>query len=246
MDLNLSKKKAVEIVEISLSKNGFTKPVEAKVNIVLDGSHSMSTLYSNGTVNALVNRALAVGYKFDDDGTIDVFDFSDGDDHRQLRPAKQSDYGEYNPRMLGGGTAYGPVLNRVADFYYKPVQETKTVKTGGFLGMFKKEKEVTLEEKCPAGRDSFDDKYPVYTIFITDGETLQRARDYDIISKIAKTHKDMFIMFVGIGRENFRFLKDMEAKFDNIGFYDAGDLSQGDEELFSGILPTKAKQVLRG
>ncbi len=245
MDLNLSKKKAVEIVEVTLSKNGFSKQVEAKVNIVLDGSHSMSDLYRNGTVNALVNRALAVGYKFDDDGTIDVFDFSDGNNHRQLKPAKQSDYGSYNPRMLGGGTAYGPVLNRVASYYYDDEVTTKVTKTGGFLGMFKKETREQVT-KCPAGREDRNDKHPVFTIFITDGETLQRARDYDIIKKLTKEHPDMFLMFVGIGREKFCFLKNLAIELDNVDFYNAGDLSQGDEALFSGILSPKAKKVLQG
>ncbi len=245
MDLKLSKKKAVEIVEVSLSKNGYTKPIEAKVNIVLDGSHSMHDLYRNGTVNALVNRALAVGYKFDDDGTIDVFDFSDGCNHRQLKPAKQSDYGSYNPRMLGGGTAYGPVLDRVATYYYDDVVTTKVTKSGGFLGFFQKEHREQVVE-CPAGREDKNDKHPVFTIFITDGETLQRARDYDIIKALTKKHPDMFLMFVGIGREKFSFLKDLSTEIDNVGFYNAGDLSQSDEELFRGILSPKAKNVLKG
>lgn len=245
MDIKLSKKKAVELVELSLSKAGATSKVEAKVNIVLDGSGSMDRLYNNGIVSALVNRALAVGFKFDDDGTIDVFDFAHGDRHRQLPSAKQSDYGKYRIEMLGGGTAYGPVLNRVRNFYYLETTKEKVTKSGGFLGMFQK-KHVSIEKDAPAGRDSFDDKHPVFTIFITDGETQQVARDYDTIKALSELHKDMFIMFVGIGREKFSFLKGLANDLPNVDFYDAGDLSQGDEALFDGILSKKAIKVLSG
>lgn len=245
MDIKLSKKKAVELVELSLSKAGATGKVEAKVNIVLDGSGSMHHLYRNGTVSALVNRALAVGFKFDDDGTIDVFDFAHGDRHRQLAPAKQSDYGKYSIELLGGGTAYGPVLNRVSDFYYKEVDEKVVTKSGGFLGFFQKE-EVTHKKGPAKGRDSYEDKHPVFTIFITDGESQQVARDYDTIKSITEKHEDMFIMFVGVGHEKFSFLKGLANDLPNVDFYDAGDLSQGDEALFDGILSKKAIKVLSG
>lgn len=240
MKLNLSKAQATEIVNVVLSKNGFKTDVEAKVNIVVDNSGSMSELYGNGTVDALVNRALTIGDKFDDDGTINVFSFASYTRHWQHEDATQDNYGKYKIPYLGGATEYSPVLQRVVDFFFKGKKES----TGGFLGMFKKTK-----VSVPEGRENEDDNYPVFTIFITDGETLGGVSDIHKVKKLLKSHeKDMFVSFVGISMygDSFRRLKEIAAECPNADFYDAGKLSMTDEDLFKGILSTKAYNVLKG
>lgn len=242
MKLNLSKEETRSLVSFCLSKAGYENGVEAKVNIVLDGSGSMGNLYRNGTVSALVDRALAVGYRFDDDGSIDVFDFANGDRHRPLPQATQDDHGSYmqGKSMLGGGTAYGPVLERVEDFYYGTTEVVK--KEGGIFGLFAK-KTVTTE--AAEGRDGMEDQFPVFTIFVTDGESLQQYEDSQVINRIMKERKDMFVQFVGIGSSSFNFLRQLDSKFENCGFVEVGDLgSISEEDLMMQILSEKAKNVL--
>ncbi len=239
MDINLSKSKAKELVNVVLSKNGFKTDVKAKVNIVVDNSGSMAELYSSGVVSALVNRALTVGDKFDDDGTINVFSFAMGDKHWQHKDATQGNYGKYKVPFIGGGTEYYPVLNRVKDFFFK----SKIEKSGGFLGMFKKTK-----VGAPEGRDGMDDHYPVFTIFITDGDTLEFS-DVSRVTRLLNSHKkDMFVSFVGISSFSTKFdvLKKISENCENADFFDAGKLSMSDEELFQGILSPKAYKVLKG
>ena len=232
--LNTSKTELQKALKICLSKQGYADDTEAKVNLIVDGSYSMGNLYQNGTVKALIQRALVIGEKFDDDGAIDVFDFADGDRHRMHEQATQESFDTYNISILGGGTAYAPVVKRMTDFYYKEEKGSK-----GFLGLFKK------KAKAAEGRDGMDDKHPVFSIFITDGETLQRDEDQRVLDKILKKHPDMFIQFVGIGRESFSFLRQMEKAHKNAGFTHVSNLSSlTDEELLRSILSEKAKNVL--
>ena len=63
--VNLSKKSGVDLGSTS-----------AKVVVVLDYSGSMSGLYNNGTVQRTINRLVPLGLTFDDNGTIDVYLFS--------------------------------------------------------------------------------------------------------------------------------------------------------------------------
>lgn len=236
MNINLSKSDAKEITTLILSKKGFSSDIKAKVNVVMDGSGSMSDLYDNGTVSTLVNRILTIGQFFDDDGSIDIFDFSNGDNFRQLEPSTQEDY-DRTFKILGGGTSYSPVLREVERFYYS----TEGM-SSGFLGMFKKKVFNTV----PEGREDANDKQPVFTVFITDGASGEPNKDLAEINDILSKRSDMFIMFVGIssGNVNFGMLKSIAKNNINAGFYDAGDLSQTDQELFEGILSPKAASIL--
>ncbi len=239
-NINLSKEETRQTVQLCLSKAGYADNIEAKVNIILDGSGSMHTFYQNGTVSALVDRALAVGFHFDDDGSIDVFDFADGQRHRQLEPATQDDHGSYKLDMLGGGTSYSPVVKRMVDFYYKDSKQV--IKSGGFCGFFQK-KEVI--ETAPEGRDGHGDNHPVFSIFITDGETWNEGLDQTVITKVLKEHPDLFIQFVGIGNSTFSFLKRLADSNNNCGFAHVQSLSStSDSDLMTQILSPKAKAIL--
>jgi uncharacterized protein YegL len=61
---------------VSLKKSGMNEHV-ARVVLVLDISGSMDHLFRNGTVAAIVKKALAVGYLLDDNGEIDIILFGD-------------------------------------------------------------------------------------------------------------------------------------------------------------------------
>lgn len=64
----------VKKVQVSLEKKKLAMD-RAKVVLCLDISGSMSSLYKSGAIDVLVQRVMALGYRFDDDGEIDVFLF---------------------------------------------------------------------------------------------------------------------------------------------------------------------------
>lgn len=93
---------------------------------------------------------------------------------------------------------------------------------------------------------------PVYCIFVTDGECMTERASEDAIIKASKY--GIFWQFVGIGDENFSFLKrldDMSGRqIDNANFFKVKKLKKmSDEELYSKMMAeypeylVKAEQV---
>lgn len=111
----------VKKVQVSLDKRGIGA-ARAKVALCLDISGSMSRMFSQGKVDILVSRAMALGYKFDDDGEIDVFLFGKNfhtvgtvgvDGYRGLVGRIRETY------SLEGDTLYGKAMEGIRAFYRK-------------------------------------------------------------------------------------------------------------------------------
>lgn len=105
----------------------------------------MSGFYRSGAIVTLVQRILALGLRFDDDGEIDVFLF--GADAHDYGSVGVEDYRHFAPTMqhrypLEGGTNYGRAIALIRRHYQRDLQ---------------------------AGRQ------PVYVMFVTDDETQDRA-----------------------------------------------------------------------
>ena len=73
MAIDLLKRK----VGIVLEKRQLPQ-VTCEVKFALDISGSMQSLYDNGTVQALTDRLLAVASRFDDNGEMEVWTFTNG------------------------------------------------------------------------------------------------------------------------------------------------------------------------
>ncbi len=215
--VDLSKKSGVDL--------GSTR---AKVVVVLDYSGSMSSLYSNGTVQRTINRLVPVGLTFDDNGTIDVFLFSNS--YMKLDDLNISNYEHYvnsvvhSAPMSMGGTNYAPVLRAII------IGDTKQ---SGFLFM--------KTEYTPPIVDNGD---PTFILFITDGENFD-ANDTDRIIKQASP-MNVFIQFIGIGNERFQYLQkldDLPGRVrDNTGFSKMQSLDNAsDQELYTNVLDQFSK-----
>jgi len=219
--VNLSKKSGVDL--------GSTR---AKVVVVLDYSGSMSSLYSNGTVQRTLNRLVPLGLTFDDNGSIDVFLFSNS--YKKLNDLNISNYENYvnsivrNSMMSMGGTSYAPVLRAII--------EGGTIQTG-FLFL--------KTEYTPPIVDNGD---PTFILFITDGENSDRSASDTIIQKASSMN--LFIQFIGIGNERFQYLEkldDLPGRVrDNTGFSKMKSLDNAsDQELYTNVLDQFSKW-LRG
>ncbi|WP_027234083.1 VWA domain-containing protein [Leisingera caerulea] len=109
----------VKQVGVSLEKKGVSRD-RAKVALVLDISGSMNSLYRSGKIDTLVRRVMALGYRMDDDGEIDVFLFG-----RKVHDFGSVGIDTYQGTVsriraeypLEGGTRYGDAIARVRAFY---------------------------------------------------------------------------------------------------------------------------------
>jgi len=213
--VSLSKKNGVDL--------GSTR---AKVVVVLDYSGSMGRLYRNGTVQRTINRLVPLGLTFDDNGTIDVYLFSNA--YKKIDDLNLSNYESYvnNIVLKSGfsmaGTSYAPVLKSIIE------GNTKTV--GGFFGIGAKK----IVEK-----PIVDNGDPTFILFITDGENADRADTDQIIRK--SSEMNVFIQFIGIGNEKFKYLLALDdmpgRKRDNTGFSKMEDLDKADDnELYTNVL----------
>ena len=213
--VDLSKKSGIDLGSTS-----------AKVVVVLDYSGSMSSLYSNGTVQQTINRLVPLGLTFDDNGTIDVFLFQC--DYRKIDDLNLSNYENYVNKVVKtsgysmGGTDYAPVLNAIIT--------GQSTESYGFLGM---------KTRTVYTQPIVDDGDPTFILFITDGENADRRETDEIIKKCSSMN--VFIQFIGIGYDNFDYLRqldDMPGRVrDNTGFSKMNDLmSVSDEELYRNVL----------
>lgn len=111
----------VKAATVSLDKRGLGEHV-ARVALIMDTSGSMDHLYRNGTVQAIANRALALGLRFDDNGAVDVFGFDSW-----AREMGEMDLDNFkhvflNPQY-GGGTSYSAAIDIVRRYYAKSMSK---------------------------------------------------------------------------------------------------------------------------
>lgn len=218
MSIDLNKINLRKESIINLKKEaGIGKNSKAQVVLALDYSGSMSHLYDNGTVQDTVERILPFGLAFDDNGEVDSYLFHDGV-IKMKDPITLNNLDGYVNREMRrhnmGGTNYAPVLNKIYD-------EFKNSKSFFGLGS-----EQPME-------------YPVYIIFITDGENFDKSDTERIIKEMSK--KGFFIQFIGIGGSTFRFLEKLDdlsgRQLDNANFFKVNDIkNMSDDALYGGLM----------
>lgn len=222
--------KRAESAKISLEKKNIFGE-KAQVVLVLDISISMRSFFSNGTVQEIVDRVLAMGMNLDDNKSIEVFLF--GASAKQGEDANEANHIGYVDRVLKknslqGGTRYALPMKMVLDTFV-PKAETVTKTTGFFR---KKTVEV---EVAPAKTADV----PTFVIFVTDGDNQDKTETEKMIREAS--NQAVFWQFVGIGDERFQFLKkldDMDGRFlDNVDFFQVNDpKAMSDSDLYDKLL----------
>jgi len=215
MSIDLMKAKDRKTTILNLKKEKGLESQKAQVVFALDYSGSMGHLYADGTVQDVVERILPMGLAFDDNSEVDFYLFENH--YTKLSPITLKNVDGYiNRDVLGkygmGGTSYAPVLKQIYKSFSKD----------GFLGF---------------GGGAMD--YPVYVIFLTDGENDDKSDTEDIIRKMSE--KGFFIQFIGIGNESFRFLSRLDdlsgRKVDNANFFKCPNINRTtDDELYSLLM----------
>lgn len=159
--LNLTKEESLQVLDLRkdvLKVNLEKSPLsghKARVAVVLDYSGSMSGLYDNGSVQAIVERLFPIALEFDNDGAMDVWIFENG--FRRLPQMTMDNYYGYIQNQIikkgyrMGGTNYAPVMKDVGEFYLS--EDPQSI--------------------------------PNYVIFITDGDNFDKSEATAVIKDLS-------------------------------------------------------------
>ena len=201
------------VVNLSKKANIDLGDVKAKVIVALDYSGSMTSLYHNGTVQKTINRLVPLGLTFDDNGSIDMYLFESG--YRKFEDITLNNYEDYVKEVINkskyrmGGTSYAPVLNAI-------IKGDTEEKKGGFFS-----KLLGSKNKLE-GTTGNETNEITFVLFITDGANSDEFETDRIIRESSKKGYKTFIQFIGIGDEQFRYLKKLDdldgRELDNTGF----------------------------
>jgi stress response protein SCP2 len=168
--LDLSKKAKISLEKVGLQNH------EAKVALCLDISGSMSSLYRSGKIQKFAERILALGTRFDDDGSIDIFLFG-----QRAHNAGELTIDNFNGFVnnltrkypLEGGTYYGKVMKEIRQYYFGS----------------------SINRQKPLVQD-----VPVYVMFVTDGATADESVTLGQIQ--SSSYEPIFWQFMAIGRSS--------------------------------------------
>ncbi|WP_337268371.1 VWA domain-containing protein [Oryzifoliimicrobium ureilyticus] len=223
-----------------LEKQGIHERIPAQVGLNIDVSGSMAGLFNNGIVQAALERVLPVALYFDDDGRIDTWVFSNGDRMASLTPVTASTYQGYIQReiidnqhiasILWGGTAYAPVI-RSNLMTYGLLEEHNA---GGLLGLIFGQTRDEFGEETRSG-------VPAINYFLTDGMNADPDAAWELLSEAEHAESQIYYVMVGIGHDDFTFLRRAAEEFPNVGFVSAEDLGKfvGSEDAYEKLLPAE-------
>ena len=213
MKIDMSKHtENLETVLIDMSKTGKIDMSKhtARVAIAMDYSGSMANMFRRGAVQDVITRLLPIALKFDDNGELESWLFSE--DFERLEPVTISNYDDYvrevmmNARMSMGGTNYSPVLKDIVK-YYKNVHPSTT---------------------------------PAFIIFITDGVNWDESETNAVVRELSNYNMFVQFVGIGNGSNfhYLRSLDEMSGrKHDNTGFIAVSDMNKmDDQELYNEML----------
>lgn len=115
--VNLSKESKVDLTKHT-----------ARVALATDYSGSMSGVFHDGSLQRTISRLLPIALKFDDNGELESWLFSNG--YKSLVAVSKINYEKYvknvmlKSGMSMGGTEYAPVLRDMVR-YYKDVEPSE-------------------------------------------------------------------------------------------------------------------------
>lgn len=211
--IDMSKhKENLETVLIDMSKGGKTDMTNhiARVALAMDYSGSMSGMFYHGDVQEVITRLLPIALKFDDNGELESWLFSNGKE--RLKAVNASNYENYvndvmlKAKMSMGGTNYAPVLKDMV-YYYK---------------------------------DKHPSEIPAFIIFITDGDNWDEDDTNKIVRELSEYNMFVQFVGIGSGSnfKYLRALDNLSGrKHDNTGFIAVSDMNRmSDQQLYTEML----------
>ncbi|MGY3380904.1 hypothetical protein ACVWYS_002861 [Arthrobacter sp. TE12231] len=211
---------------------------KAKVAVALDFSGSMSRAYKSGSMQRLVEKALALATQFDDDGNIDFFIFDSKAAY--LGEISIDDFAGSVDRLTNGrrmgSTNYADAFLTIRDhFGFAPPapQAPPAPPKRGFFGLGKAQPAPI----APAPTTPAD--IPVYVLFLTDGAPDNQSKAVRALTEVSTA--PIFWKFLSIGSQSMAFLEKLdtltERFVDNANYEPIGDVDAiSDAVLFKKML----------
>lgn len=213
MKIDMSKHaENLETVLIDMSKSGKTNMTNhaARVALAMDYSGSMSNMFANGAVQDVITRLLPIALKFDDNGELESWLFSEG--YERMAPVTASNYEGYvknvmmRAKMYMGGTNYAPALKDMVKYY----------------------------------KDKHPSTIPSFIMFITDGDNWDEHETNAIVRELSNYNMFVQFVGIGSGSSfsYLKSLDDMPGrKHDNTGFIAVKDMNKmDDQQLYAEML----------
>jgi hypothetical protein len=216
--------------------------IRVQVGMAIDRSGSMDNLYRNNTMQEYVNRIIPLGLMFDDNGAVDTWAFHNSAFPTGTITAKNTEtyIRDQVLKINPSGTAFVPVLSMIFKHYFEAQQEsTKALeKTGFFKSLFGQKTGAYPKTNELTARD------PVYLIFQTDGVNSDTTETERLLAQYES--QGIYVQFVGIGNEDFHFIKRMADKYNNVGFFCVKDLENtSDETLYDLLINAEFKAFMK-
>lgn len=235
--LRLDLNKAAQKLRLSLDKAGVAGDIKAELIFDIDVSGSFEHDHEEGTTSQLIERLVPYGMVLDPDGAMDVFTFSHGPATvHHVGTVTPSDSEGYLVRNVidqvpgwKGGTHYSYALER--NLQHFGWLETEP-------GIFE-----TISRFFGAQAPRRDKKRSI-VIFVTDGENNEddHFRTLQVLSDSEARGDNVYFLFLGACEHNveFKFLKDIAARFKNTGVVIIRDMEafveKSDEEINAELL----------
>ena len=181
----------------------------ARVALAMDYSGSMSELYEFGEVQKAITRLLPIALKFDDNGELETWLFSNN--YKMLDTMTIKNYDGYVKKVMRrsgivmGGTSYSPVLEDIVEYY----------------------------------KDKHPSNIPAFVMFITDGENNDHRDTESIIRELSNYNMFVQFVGIGDEKFDFLEKLDnlTGRKTDNTGFIKVEDINKmTDEKLYTEML----------
>lgn len=213
MKIDMSKHaENLETVLIDMSKSRKVDMAKhtARVAVAMDFSGSMRHMFATGNVQDVITRLLPIALKFDDNGELESWLFSER--FERMEPVTAFNYEDYvenvfmNARMSMGGTNYSPVLEDIVK-YYKVKHPSTT---------------------------------PAFIIFITDGDNWDEYETDAIVRELSNYNMFVQFVGIGTqcSFKYLKHLDDLSGrKHDNTGFVAVADMNKmDDQQLYNEML----------
>ncbi len=230
----------VRRVGFVLEKQGIHERIPALVGLNIDVSGSMKDLFGSGAVQSALERILPVALYFDDDASVDAWVFSDNERIAQIASCDAGNYRDFVQReilrkpevmpLLWGGTDYAPAIRANLAHYGLIGEEPDDSLFGRIFGRTRE----ALRETTRLG-------LPAINYFITDGANTDRDAARGMLERAEAAEAQIYYVMVGVGTDDFAFLREAAEAFPNVGFVKVDDLAGfvGSDDAYEKLLPSE-------
>jgi hypothetical protein len=218
-------------------------------------SGSTREIYYNGTMQQALQRVVPVALNFDDNGSLPVYTFNDGDDFNLLETElTAADYANYvNQHIINngdidlwGGTDYAPVLHAALQElgFYRSKNIAHAAK-GFFKRLLANDEVISAEHFSEKSKS----KLPAIIYFFTDGDNSSGDRNptKELLQAAEHAHSEVYFNFIGVGNASFTFLKEIADAYGNTGFAQIHDIEKvaDSDDVYEYLLPDELTEWLK-